>query len=255
MKQFWSDFFLDETDDITKLNLFSPAHFFLLFATLAAAVLIYYKRESLKRWKHKEHFRYIMAAVFFVNMLCLYTYFILTGVYTWKLHLPLHLCFISGYLFMYVLVTGNKRLFQAVYFFTWVGPLPAMLWPNTPMRIDRFLSWHFVISHHVLLLMGLFCLFVLDYPIARKDIWKAFCLGNIIFASVFLFNQIFGTNYIMTDTLPPHILHMFPFLNYLNVPILWLELCGIAMMFLAYLPAAYLNRKRCDVVRVPVESH
>lgn len=210
--------------------------------TVLAAVLLYLNRDRLKHWKHKEHFRYIMAAVFFVNMLFLYLFFILRGVYTWKLHLPLHLCFISGYLFMFVLVTNNKKLFKAVYFFTWVGPLPAMIWPNTPMRVDRFLSYQFVISHHILLLMGLYCLFVLDYKIVRKDILKAFLLGNIIFVSVFLFNLAFGTNYIMTTTLPPHILALFPFLRYLNIPILWLELCGIAMMFIAYLPAKLVNR-------------
>lgn len=67
-----------------------------------------------------------MAAIFFINMLLLYLFFVLKGVYSWKLHLPLHLCFISGYLFMYVLVTGNQKLFRSVYFFTWIGPLPAM---------------------------------------------------------------------------------------------------------------------------------
>ena len=241
---FWADFFLDETDDIAKLNLFGPSHIILLLVTLTAAVFLYWRRDSIKKWKYKETFRYFMAGVFFTNMLCLYLYYIVKGVYTWKLHLPLHLCFISGYLFMYVLVTGNQKLFRAVYFFTWIGPLPAMLWPNTPMRIDRFLSWHFVISHHALLLMGLYCLFVLEYPIHKKSIFSAFALGNLIFGLVFLFNLAFGTNYIMTDTLPPHILQMFPFLCYFNHPVLWLEFCGIVMMLAAYLPAAILHRSR-----------
>lgn len=228
--KFWSDFFLDETDDITKLNLFGPAHIFLLLMTIALAVLLYWKRDDIKRWKYRQSVRYVMAGVFFVNMLLLYTYFILTGVYTWKLHLPLHLCFISGYLLCFVLVTGNRKLFGSGLFFYLDCPLPAMLWPNTPMRIDRFLSWHFVISHHILLLTGLYCLFVLEYKIEKKSMIKAFVLGNIIFVFVFAFNKVFGTNYIMTDTLPPHILQLFPFLKYFNIPILWLELCGIAMM-------------------------
>ncbi len=243
MSQFWKNFFLDETDNVDKLNLFTLPHILLLVLTAAAAVLLYLNRDRLKQWRHKESLRYIMAAVFFVNMLALYLFFILKGVYTWKLHLPLHLCFISGYLFMYVLVTGNRKLFKAVYFFTWVGPLPAMIWPNTPTRLDRFLSYQFFISHHLLLLMGLYCLFVLEYKIERRDIGKAFLLGNIIFIAVFIFNQLFGTNYIMTTTLPPHIIKLFPFLKYLNIPILWLELCGIAMMFLAYLPAMLVNHK------------
>ncbi len=257
MGKFWSDFFLDETDDITKLNLFGPAHIFLLLMTIALAVLLYWKRDDIKRWKYKQNVRYVMAGVFFVNMLLLYTYFILTGVYTWKLHLPLHLCFISGYLFMFVLVTGNRKLFEAVYFFTWIGPLPAMLWPNTPMRIDRFLSWHFVISHHILLLTGLYCLFVLEYKIEKKSMIKAFVLGNIIFVFVFAFNKVFGTNYIMTDTLPPHILQLFPFLKYFNIPILWLELCGIAMMLLAYLPVICLqhsDQKKKDAILAQASS-
>lgn len=241
LSEFWVNFFLDETDQVDKINLFGLSHIFLLLSTLAIGIFMYIKREQLKQWKWKEKFRYVLAALFFVNMLFLYLFFILKGVYSWKLHLPLHLCFISGYLLMYVLITGNQKLFRAVYFFTWVGPLPAMIWPNTPMRADRFLSYQFVISHHILLLAGLYCLFVLEYPVTFKDIKRAFLLGNIIFVSVFVFNNLFGTNYIMTNTLPPHIIKLFPFLQYLNIPILWLEICGIAMMFLAYIPARILN--------------
>lgn len=241
LSEFWLNFFLDETDQVDKINLFGSSHIFLLLSTLVIGILMYIKRAQIKQWKYKEKFRYIMAAIFFINMLLLYLFFILKGVYSWKLHLPLHLCFISGYLFMYVLITGNQKLFRSVYFFTWIGPLPAMIWPNTPMRADRFLSYQFVISHHILLLTGLYCLFVLEYRIELKDIKKAFLLGNIIFASIFVFNNLFGTNYIMTTTLPPHIIKLFPFLQYFNMPILWLEICGIAMMFIAYIPAMILN--------------
>lgn len=73
---------------------------------------------------------------------------------------------------------------------------------------------------------GLYCLVVLQYRVEKRDIRRAFVWGNAIFGAVFLFNQVFGTNYIMTDQLPDHILQMFPFLQYVNIPILWLELCA-----------------------------
>ncbi len=254
MEQWLVDFFQDESEMLDQLNLFGWQHLLLLAVTLTGGFLLYWFRGRLQRWKYRESLRYWMAGLFFLNMAVFYSVLLVKGVYDWRIHLPFHLCFISGFLFMAVLVTGNRRLFRIIYFFTWIGPLPAMLWPNTPVRFDRFLAWHFFISHHLLLLMGLYCLFVLQYPVERKDTADAFLFGNGIFFFMFLFNSLFQTNYIMTGQLPAHITAMFPFLKRINFPIFWLELCGIAGIALAYLPAVAGRNRSADSVsaRLPM---
>ncbi|MEG0457015.1 MAG: TIGR02206 family membrane protein, partial [Oscillospiraceae bacterium] len=227
MSEWFSNFLIDESDMVDKLNLFGWEHILLLVGTIITAVLMYKYRENLQNWKHKEKFRYVMAGIFFINMISLTFYYIFTGVFDWHMHLPLHFCFITGYLFMYILVSGNKKFFKIIYFFTWIGPLPAMLWPNTPVRFDRYITYQFIISHHILLLMGLYLIFVLGYRVNKIDILKAFAFALCLFIGISIFNNAFGTNYIMTDQLPAHILQMFPFLNYFNYPMLWLLLCGL----------------------------
>ena len=246
-----TEFFQDESDMLDHLNLFGWEHFFLLGLTLTVGILLYHFRDRLRAWKYREQLRYWMAGLFFVNMLVFYGVFLVKGIYDWKIHLPLHLCFISGFAFMAVLLTGSRRLFRIVYFFTWIGPLPAMLMPNTPMRWDRFLSYHFFISHHLLLLMGLYCLFVLEYRVDLRDIGRAFLAGNLLFAGISAFNAFCGTSYIMTTELPAHIVALFPFLSWFNYPIIWLELCGMAGILLAYQPVRLLEPCRKSAVPQP----
>ena len=58
-----------------------------------------------------------------------------------------------------------------------------------------------------------------------------------------IFNFIFKTNYIMSNSFPPHVLDLFPFLSKVDYPFIILELVAILMLFIAYLPI-YLKNKR-----------
>lgn len=185
-----------------------------------------------------------MAAIFFINMAIYYINYIVQGAYNWKVHLPLHLCFITGYLFMYILVTNNKKLYKIVYFFTFVGPLPAIIWPDIKFGPDHFVFYQFIISHNVLLLTSLYCLFVLDYDVEKSDIPKAFLWGNGLMVVMFCFNSIFHTNYIMMNKLPDHIIEMYPFVTKIGCPILWLELVAILSLCASYIPAAIIHLKK-----------
>lgn len=235
------NFFEQGSEHLEDLRLFGFEHCLVLFLTVAGALTLWRFREKLARFSHHRALCRGIAILFLVNMAIFYGVFIVQGVYDWHIHLPLHLCFLTNFAMVYVLLTQNKKAFRIVYFFTWVGPLPAMLMPNTPMRFDRFQTIHFVISHHLLLLTGLYALFVLGWQIQKKDILRAFLAGNILFAFIFVFNYFCGTNYIMTTRLPEHILALFPILRYLNYPILWLEICGILGMCAAWLPAKKLQ--------------
>lgn len=238
---------------LDRLNLFGWQHILLLAVTLTGGVLLWLYRDKLKTWRHRETVRVTMAWVLLLNMAAYYAMLWIKGTFDWRLNLPFHLCFLTNFLMIYVLMTGNRRLFQLVYFFTWIGPLPAMLWPNTPVQFDSFLAYNFFISHHLMLLTGLYCLYVLDYTVERRDAFRAFLFGNAIFLCIFTFNSVFGTNYIMTTELPAHILALFPILKYLNYPILWLELCGIAGIYAAYLLAHWYNgseRRRLAIATV-----
>ena len=77
---------------------------------------------------------------------------------------------------------------------------------------------------------------MLEWKITYREAFQAFIAANIMFALVFGLNQVIDSNYIMTTRLPAHIMKLFPFLSYINIPILWLELAGVAACFIAFIP-------------------
>lgn len=226
----------------TPFVLFGPLHIFITLFTITMAILIFVYREKLKKFKYKEKVRYVLATILFTNMTIYYVSLLLLKEYDWRIDLPLHFCFITGYTFMYILVTGNKKLYSIVYFFTFVGPIPAMLWPDLKYTYDRFIFWQFVISHHFMILSSIYVLTVLEYKVVKSDILKAYVVGNLIVFAMSIFNGIFKTNYIMMVELPPHIYRIYPFVKYLP-PIFWLESVGLFAMAIAYIPAYLLHRQ------------
>lgn len=234
------NFFANYSDNTTFYS-FGKLHIGLILFVVISGFLIYKYRDKLKKFKYKEQVRYVMAAVLFINMLVYYIGEALTGMYSWKEDLPLHLCFVTGYLFMYILLTGNKKLYKIVYFFTFVGPGPAILWPDLKYTFDTYVFYQFIISHHLMLITSLYLLFVLDYTVEKKYIGYACIVGHIYVGLMAIFNSIFGTNYVMIYELPWNIRSLYPFVEYMP-PIFWLELVGISAMFLSYIPAHIVNK-------------
>lgn len=225
----------------TSFILFGPIHMLVTIITIVTGILIFAYREKLKTFKYKENIRYILASIMFANMTIYYLSLIVLGNYDWRINLPLHFCFITGYTFMYALVTGNKKLYKVVYFFTFVGPIPAMIWPDLTQSYDRFIFWQFIISHHFMLLSSIYVLTVLEYKICKNDIIKAYIIGNLIVGFMSIFNWIFKTNYIMMGELPAHIYRIYPFVKFMP-PIFWLETVALFAIAIAYIPAHLVNR-------------
>ena len=165
------------------------------------------------------------------NMLLYYGSYIYYGVYDWKVHLPLHFCFISGILFMIYLLNNKKNLYKIIFPLTFIGPLPAIFYPDLTSSFDYFVFYQYFISHHLLMIFSYFILYLDDFTIEFKDTIKTFILANIIFISMFIFNNIFNTNYIMSKKLPDFILNLYPFLRNIWPPII-LEITGIVVLFL-----------------------
>lgn len=209
-------------------RVFGPLHVGLLLFVVAGAALIWLFRQPLRRFGHDRLLRWLFAGILFTNMTVYYDSKLVMGTYDVRQHLPLEFCFITGYIFMYVLLTQNRRVYRVIYYFTILGPLPAMLWPNLSGSYDRFIFYQFFISHHVMMLMSMYTLIVFQYRVRAKDALRAGAWAAVIFASVFCVNAVFGTNYIMQKKLPETVVSLYPILLRFDVPIFWLVLCGSA---------------------------
>lgn len=226
--------FAREVDFDNGVPLFGTLHIMIsvIFLLLYAAVIVF--RAKLRGLGHFKTIRGIMAGILFANMLIHYSGRIIIGEWHFSEDLPLHICFVANFFMMYILFTDNKHsLFSVIYYFTMIGPLPAIIFPDLSRSQSGYLFWQFIISHHVMLLFSLYCAFVLGYETSFKDACRSFLYGNAYVAAMAVFNQIFGTNYIMLGELPEQLYRTFPILYSLPA-FVWLELAGVLAIAAAY---------------------
>ncbi len=239
--------FFSETTGV-PFTVFGPLHLSLLSSVAAGILLIYCFRKQLRRFKYNHVLRYVFAGILFTNMTVYYLSLALMGYYDVRKHLPLEFCFITGYLFMFLLVTQNRNMYRVIYFFTVIGPLPAMLWPNLSGSYDRFIFYQFTISHHLMMLMSFYTLIVFEYRVTARDALRAFGWAVVLFGSVYGVNLTFGTNYIMQSKLPDTVLNLYPFLRSFDYPIFWLILCGGVCLLFALGIAKLLQDKKKEPI-------
>lgn len=232
--EFLYNFFAREVEYDDGMKLFGALHLAIsaIFLVLYIALILY--RKKLRAFGHFQAIRQAMTLVLLLNMLIHYSGRTLIGEWHFGEDLPLHICFVTNFFMMYILWTDNKHsLFSVIYFFTMIGPLPAIIFPDLSRSQSGYLFWQFIISHHVMLLFSLYCAFVLGYKTSPKHAGLAFVLGNGYVILISIFNRIAGTNYLMLGELPGQLYEVFPFLNALPA-LVWLELAGISALAAAY---------------------
>lgn len=227
--------------ETVRLEVFGPLHIGLSIGIIILIALVIIFRKRLARSANKRSVKLDMGWVLLANMLIHYISKIIIGEWTFEVDLPLHLCFITNFFMIYILFTDNKHnLYSIVYYFTLVGPIPAMLWPDLAVSYDGYLFYQFIISHHIMLLFSTFCLFVFGYPSGFLSGIKAFFVGNALIMVMSVFNTIFNTNYIMISSLPDFIYELYPFARALP-SLFWLELVGCLVLLLATIPPYLAN--------------
>ena len=226
-----------------KFNLFSEIHIACIAFVIISIFCIFKFKDELIKFGNYRKIQIGMAIIMFLNFVIYYGSKINLGIYDWKIHLPLHFCFITGFMFMYILLTNNKNdFYRIIYFCTFIGPIPAILLPDITQSFNRYIFWQFFISHHIMLIFSVYSLVIFRYRVSKKDIFLTYIVGHIFIILINILNNTCGTNYVMLTNLPNHIYELFPFTKYL-FPIIWLEIAGIISLTIAYFPAYLVNKK------------
>ena len=134
---------------------------------------------------------------------------------------------------MFAILFKKHALLKLTFFLSFIGPIPAILWPDMPSTIDDFNFWKYFISHHVFICISFFSYYALNYKITKKNIIIAFLFANLMIFVMMPFNMVFDMNYIYSSKIPDNILELYPFL--INFPaLIIIEVVGIIIAILLY---------------------
>lgn len=221
-----------------ELSFFGPVHLLLIAITVISILLIYKYREKLKKY---PIIRKIISAILFANMIIYIAGAAIAGIYDIKVHLPIHYCYITGFLFQYMLLKEKKTWYNMLYYAIFFCTITVVIFQDPAITPDRYEFILLVISHHFLLISSFYTLYVLEYPVNVKG-YKPFIIYSVIvYTTVFILNRILGTDYIFNSTLPPWIYEILPFVKALP-PLTWLILLSIPLLALAYFPIKHKNK-------------
>lgn len=214
---------------------FGFIHTLCILSVVITLIIIYINRNKISSLKEQTKTKILntVAIIMLINMIIYNIAPHIFKYFDYKIHLPFQLCFIAGYMFMYGILFKKEKILKLTLFLSFIGPIPAILWPDLPSTFDNFNFWKYFISHHVFICASFFSYYALNYKIKKKDIIKAFIFANILVIIMMPFNHMFNTNYIYSSEIPHNIIEMYPWLIHLP-PYLTIELTGLVIAIVLF---------------------
>ncbi len=214
---------------------FGLIHSIFIIIPIIGVILIYLNRNKISKISQDKVniILKVSATILLINMIIFTVGNLYFGSFDINKHLPFHLCFIANYIFIFAILFNKLNLLKYTIFLSFIGPIPAILWPELVSTIDNFDFWQYVISHHFFICISLFSYYALSFKVVIKDYFKTFLLTNFLMLIMYPFNLTFHTNYIFSTKIPDNVMALYPWLKYFP-PMLTLEVVGLLISGAVY---------------------
>lgn len=204
--------------------------------TLIVLLNLFLLRDKRKDESSRERTRYIIAIVLWIDEIAFHVWNIVHGSWNIQEHLPLHACSILIWIAGYMLIKKDRRIFEFAYFIGIAGAIQALLTPD--IGIYGFPHFRFIqtfISHGLLVTSAIYLAVVEGLRPTWNSLKRVVMIVNIYMVIVLGINNLIGSNYLFVSRKPPgptllDVLPDWPFY------ILFMELIGLLMFLLLYLP-------------------
>lgn len=235
------EFFVNENPNFV-FKQFGLIHNIFILIPIIGLIIIYLNRDKIAKIPQEKSKKIlkVSAIILLLNMIIYTGGFLYYGCFDYTRNLPFHLCFIANYMFMYGILFDKEWILKYTIFLCFIGPIPAILWPDFISTIDNYEWWQYVISHHFFIIVSFFSYYALGYKVDKKDYIKTFFLTNALMLIMYPFNLAFNTNYIFSTEIPANVMVLYPWLKYFP-PMLTLEVVGLGISGLIYY---FIIRKR-----------
>lgn len=186
-------------------------------------------------YPHRDKIRIMIGVALILSRISLDIWYISTGSWDIRTSLPLELCSIASLACGLMLLTKSHLLFEIVYFIGIAGAIQAIITPELMFGFPQFRFFQFFLDHFLLISGPLVMIWLYNYTISIRSMFKAFIALNGIAMIVFLINLVFDANYMFLRHKPTST-SLLDFLGPYPFYIIMLEFIAILLFYLMYLP-------------------
>lgn len=216
--------------------MFSAAHWSAIAAIVFAAILLFTLKDRINPNRKWERFVAVTLLIMDIGY-----HVWLIGSNRWRLidSLPLELCSLSLLAAIFLLWTGNRKLYPFVFFAGIGGALQAVLTPVLDLSYPHFRYFHFFYTHGGIILTALYFTWVKGARPTFKGVLQTMLVLNLLLPVIFLVNLLVEGNYMFLRMKPIN----GSLLDYLG-PYPWYLLSLEAVAFLIFTILWFLFRER-----------
>ncbi|MBO1003994.1 YwaF family protein [Pseudogracilibacillus auburnensis] len=187
----------------SSFTMFSLAHISAIFILFLSIFLLFI-------WKNKsreisQNFWLLergFASTLLVMDIFYYVWLFRIGRWNLSDSLPLELCSISLALAIVLLWTGNKHLYDFVFYAGVGGALQAIATPVLDMNFPHFRYFHFFYTHIGIIITALYFTWIRGYQPTFKGVLKTMVILNVLLPIIFFINLFTEGNYMFLKMKP-----------------------------------------------------
>lgn len=217
--------------------MFGPAHIGTLAALILLNIALIWRFKKAPE-KAKRRAAYVIVAVLWLNEIAWHVWNYKSGIWTVQTMLPLHICSLLVWAGGLMLITKNYFIYEFVYFMGIGGASQVLITPYLDIYgFPHFRFFQSFISHGLIVSMAIYMTLVEGLRPTWKSLLRVVLWMNIYLAIIFVINTLTGSNYLFLAEKPP-VATLLDLLPEWPWYILWIEVIGVAISLILYLPFA-----------------
>lgn len=235
--------YLDYHYDGPAFELLGTGH--LLAVSIVAGIVVF----LIRGWRDpgeiaKRRTRLLMAGVLLVLEGSWHGWNLVNDTWSVQQNLPLHVCSISSWCTIYILLTRSYRVYEVIYFIGIAGAAQAVLTPDAGIYgLPHFRAIQTLALHGMIVIAMVYMTTIEGFRPTWSSVWKTVLVGNLYLLFVSGVNPLLGSNYMYTLHKPATaslLDHLGPWPWYLLAG----EVFALLLVLLLYLPFAMSDRRR-----------
>lgn len=222
-------------------TLFGTGHLLSLLTILLVNILLLRFRKTPEGVRRLV--RWTMAVLIWIDEAAWHIWTAAWGHWNIQTALPMHLCSLLIWLTGFMLIFKSYRIYEFSYFLGIAGAAQALLTPDAGIYgFPHFRIFQTLISHGLLLTSAVYMTTVEGFRPTWKSLLKVVIGTNLYMLAIGLVNGAIGSNYLYIAHKPATatLLDLLPAWPWY---ILWMEIIGLAMCLVLYLPFVIKDRR------------